>query len=212
MGDKVPEVSAADYNRACFLVGRFMNYWALLEGAVNSSIGKLLGMESLEETIVTANINFFAKTSILKVVVNLKGGKAPWALAGIKTIEQIADLANERNVVVHNVFGPDEDGNVQFLHVKAKTKLVFPDTVWTPDYFEDRCQLAADLRDKLKTLVDSMTKKPFTLGGLLLAAATEKPNGPATLGSLASLLQADPNYQPAKYEKDPRTPREPDPK
>lgn len=200
MADKVTQAGAEEYNRACFLVGRFMYHWALLDSAVNDALGKLLGMGNLEEAIVTANANFRAKTNILKSFVDLKGGEANWAKAAIKDIQAIADLSNERNTVVHNVFGPESNGDVRFLHVKANSKLTFPDTVWSPEYFAERWNLAKDLRTRVESLVERMTKKPFTLGELLLEYAKKQPPEQAHGNYLGRLLQGDLNSQTAKSE------------
>lgn len=126
MADKITDEGPRHYGQACFLVGHFIYHFALLESAINDGIGKLLGMGNLEEAIATFNMQFRGKTSVLKAIVKLKGGDADWAKEAVKDIEAIVTLSTDRNTVVHNVFGPVGNGNVQFLTMKARDELKYP--------------------------------------------------------------------------------------
>lgn len=161
------EYTSADFDKACLMVGRFMYHFALLEGAVNTGVGKLLGLKNLEETIATSNMQFRAKIHILKTVVDLKGGSPEW----LKDLEAIADFSAIRNTIAHNIFGPDE-GGVKFLAVKAKGKLTFPNTVYSDAQFVEFWSRARSLREKLETIIKGLERPYVSLNSLLGQALT----------------------------------------
>lgn len=126
MAEKVTQDTRKKYDHAYKLVGQFMGIWASLESSVNDGVGKLLGMDTLEATIATANMQFRSKIHILKAVVHLRCGLSEWGKAAIKDIEEADTLADTwRNIVAHNGFVPHGDG-VRFLIVRARGKLDFP--------------------------------------------------------------------------------------
>lgn len=182
MADKIPH---EEFENACLLVGRFMYHFALLEGAVNSGIKKLLGLKDLEGTIATSNMQFRSKIHILKSVVHLKGGKSE----ALKDLDAIADFSATRNVIAHNIFGP-ENGGVRFLTAKAKGKLSFPTTIYSNADFLVLCRTASDLRAKMETITDGLSKPKLGLLGLLAQASLpERDNPPAPLCQMIVILR-----------------------
>jgi hypothetical protein len=57
--------------RACAKVGIFLQIWALMETQLNHAVGKILSLNILQESIVTANIPFAAKANIVRSALKL---------------------------------------------------------------------------------------------------------------------------------------------
>ena len=175
--------SKMSFEQACLYVGLFMHHFSLLESSLNNGVGALLGINGPEQAIATANMNFYAKIHIVKAAVDLKGGDAEWA----KDIQQIADFSILRNIVVHNVFGPNANGGIQFLTVKAKGKLSFPETIWSITDFERHFATAKSLRFKLDDILSKLEARRKENKGLL---------GKAMLASLLPAQHSHPTRQP----------------
>lgn len=184
-----PQFTSEQYDKACYLVGRFLYHWALLEGALDTGIGKLLGMKTLEASIATTNMQARSKIHIIKTLVNLKGGESEWAKAGVKTMDAVGTLSDTRNVVAHVVFGPHESGGVRFLRVKAKGKLSYPETVYSIDDFKGYWAQATRLRQEVEALVERLTEKPSSLAALFASFATLPPNEQGHENHLGRLAQ-----------------------
>jgi hypothetical protein len=206
MADKI--TPGGDYDKACYQVGRFIYHFALLESAINDAIGKLLGMGTFEEAIATFNMQFRAKTNILKAIVNLKGGNADWAKQALKDIEAIVTLSTDRNTAVHTVFGPDGKDAVRFLTVKARDELKYPETIWRDSDFEQKWQQAVDLRVRVEEMVKRLVKG-FSLEDLVSDWAKTQALGPATGNYLGRLLLGTPDSQPPTSEESSQTQQEP---
>ena len=171
------DLSAADFDRACLLVGRFMYHFALLEGALNTGIEKLLGLRSLEGAIATANMPLRSKIHILKSVVNLKGGPVEW----VKTFDEVVDFSTVRNTVAHTIFGPEAGGGVRFLAVKAKTRLTFQNTVWTERDFLEHSKRARSLSERVSQIIETIEPNPQAINALLALALTDAQNPTAAM-------------------------------
>jgi len=213
--DKKVKLTGEDFNHACFLVGRFMYEWALLESAINGGVGKLLGMDAVEETIATNNMQFRNKANILKTVIDLRGGGDDWAKAAHKDIEKICDLSLDRNIVAHTIFGPTEDGKVRFLVVKASDKLKFPETVWSPEDFVARYKKMKIYRGRVEEIISVLAKRKIGLGGMFGAwtqLANQLPPGQDHGNYLGRLLLGNPDSPTPTSEEAPQTPQEPEKK
>lgn len=211
---KVTQETQKQYEHAYMLVGRFMSHWSILEGSVNEGVGKLLGMDTLEATIATANMQLRSKVHILKAVVDLKCGSTPWGKAAIKDIERVATLADTwRNIVAHVGFVPHDDG-VKFLAVKARGKLAFPETIRNGTEFlivsGEITQLAARIDEIVVTLTTK--KRGKTLGDLLVEYANAETPQPETENFLGRLLLGSQGSHPPTNEVSPQTLQEPEAK
>ena len=142
--------------KACTLVGQFMNSWALLESAMNTGIGELLGMGNIERIIATSNMQVRSKIHIFKTLINLMGAPEDWVRGSIKTLNAITTKSDHRNMVAHTPFGPHESGGVEFLVIRAKGKLTFPDTIWSEDEFKGHFREIEELRNELEKIVDRL--------------------------------------------------------
>ena len=211
MADTVSQTGPKEYDRACILVGRFMYNWALLENALNTGVGKLLGMGNIESAIATANMQARAKIHIIKTLVDLKGGGATWAKKAGKDMDAVSALSAIRNTIAHVVFGPDESGGVRFLTVRAKGKLSFPDTILSEGDFRKYYGEARRLGDEVKAIVERLSKGRG-LGAFIAALgepASLTPPEQESPSPLARLLLGDRGSPPATSETAPETPQEP---
>lgn len=139
-----------EFEAAFKLVGQFMWHWAALEAELNRSLRTLLGLGALEAIVVTANMGVRDKIHTVRTLVNLHGpGDPDWRARANKTIELIAGISEQRNVVAHTFFAPHKKGGVEFLTVKAKGALAVPNVVWGLKTFErhegDMNRLSKDL-------------------------------------------------------------------
>ena len=168
-----------------------MYHWALLEGQLNTAVEKLLGLENLAGVVVTANLTFRSKLHIVQTMIELKAAKpTEWSAAAKKDLTRIADLSNVRNTVAHTTFGPPTDGEglVQFLTVKAKGKLQFPNDVWTKETFDKHCGEMSRLRTRLEELITEVM--PVRRGLLRdLIASNQLTPQPETASPPSPLLQ-----------------------
>ena len=65
-------------------------------------------------------------------------------------------MADLRNVVAHTAFGPHDSGAVEFLTIKAKGKLTFPEMIWSDTQFHEYCNKMGSLREKLEEVTEKL--------------------------------------------------------
>jgi hypothetical protein len=211
MADKVTQEQKKTYEHAYMLVGQFMSFWAILEDSVNMGVGKLLGMDTLEATIATANMQFRSKIHILKAVVHLRCGLTQWGKAAIKSLEEAGTLADTwRNVVAHNGFVPHGDG-VKFLIVRAKGKLHFPETIRSEVDFLVVDKRLGELARRIDEIVSKVAamKVKGSLADLLAHWSTSPPPQPEGDNYLGRLLPSFQDFAPPTNEESPQTPQGP---
>jgi hypothetical protein len=160
----------AEFDHACLLVGRFMYQFALLEAAVDNAIGNLLRIRSLENQILVRNIEFSRKINILKSAVSLGGKKEEKG----RLLNRIAKVSEIRNVIAHNVFGPDK-GGIRFLTVAAKSELKFPETFYTEERFGEMIREMIGLGTKLDAMVKEIEKPSANVLAAMMQNATNPP-------------------------------------
>lgn len=142
-----------DYDRVCLLVGRYMHHFALLESGIDTAVGKLLSIDTLQNQIVVRNIEFSRKIYILKSAVSLKTKQ----VEKVALLNKVMKAAEIRNVVAHNVFGPDR-GGIRFLTVAARSELKFPETFYTLEGFSELTDELVWLRAMIDKMTAEMTK------------------------------------------------------
>ena len=140
--------------RCVAMVGYFLQFWSVLESTVNRALEYALDLTSLQGTIVAKNIMMRDKIHILKTLVDLRGVDVERFKA---VLEEISTLSGDRNMMAHDMFFPDDEGDgVQFLVVKAKGKLAFPKTHWSAAAFLKKyvrlSKLAKDAEDLATSL------------------------------------------------------------
>jgi hypothetical protein len=212
MAKKVTQEQKETYDHAYKLVGQFMSFWAILESSVNAGVGKLLGMDTLEAIIATANMQFRSKIHILKAVVHMRCGLTEWGKGAIKSIEEAGTLADTwRNIVAHNGFVPHGDG-VKFLIVRAKGKLHFPETIRSEVDFlvvDKRLGELAERVDEIVAKVAAM-KVRGSLADLLAHWSTSPPPQQEGENYLGHLLPNFQGFAPPTNEESPQSPQEPE--
>lgn len=107
----MPEPKLAEW------LGYFIMAWSLIEAAIEVGIGKQLGTEPLESSIVTAGLMFRARASILMSLLNRDSSKNAEAISILKIIEQIED----RNDILHSTIGGSAS-QIWFNRRKTKRK------------------------------------------------------------------------------------------
>jgi len=142
--------------RATALVGQFLQYWSVLESTINQAIEQGLKINYLQGAVLASNITFRNKIHILKVLVDLRGIDAE-RLKGY--VDEVATLSYARNMVAHDVFWADEEGDgVKFAVAKAKNKLSFPDTRWSIQNFLEKFEQINDLVLKMQQVTTTVSK------------------------------------------------------
>lgn len=176
MGEILTQDRAKEYDLAYRLVGRFMFHWALLENSLNDGIEKLFGMDSLEATIVTANIQFRSKIHVLKAFIDLKCDTNKWRELALTDLERIGTVNDQwRNTIAHVAFGPSE-GGVKFLKIRARGKLNFVSPVWTETDFDNMRTEIIALTQRVDEIVKALIpKKPLTIADLVTLAGVSTP-------------------------------------
>jgi hypothetical protein len=132
------DISSLDAETRCVvLVGKFLQRWAAMEGAMRLAIEKTLELDAFQAAIIASNTRLWDKINILRTLVS----RLPFDADKIKRFDDlllgIGNASYKRNMMAHNAFAPSPDGKgVSFSVTKAKGKLAFPDTVWGLVEFE----------------------------------------------------------------------------
>ena len=176
------------------LVGYYLQAWALMEWRLNEFISGALRLVSLEATIVTKNIQFRDKIHIAKTLVDLRLHDEPKCEAYTTMLNSLAGLSPDRNMVAHDMFGPEGDG-VRFYVSKAKGKLSFPNTVWTFDTFVQKTNELRDFNEELTRLLDEIPKISLAEQLTKLGVTTQERGSPKYLAALLLRSQESPDSE-----------------
>lgn len=204
-------LGAADFTklgpdmRCVALVGFFLQYWSGLEATLNQAIEQALDLTMVQGAVVTKNIQLRDKVHILKTLVDLRGNDTDHLK---QVLEDVAQMSGERNMIAHDTFLPDHEGDgVEFVVVKAKGKLAFPKTKWSiADIFAKYAKILELTQGAREVTV---VLSAITLGKLLREA--QEPNAAfGGLGLLNPLLHQLPeplhsSPPPTNTEKRPET-------
>lgn len=199
--------------RALALVGHFLQWWSMLESKLNDALGNGLRLTQLQTTIVTKNIQLRDKINILKTLVHTRGQEVERFKGAL---EEVSKLSLDRNMVAHDIFMDDDDGDgVKFLVVKAKGKLAFPNTRWSIADFFVKFYETVRLSKEVDAMAVVLTS--LSLADLSLLRPPEPIQGQPALGLLGALNLPFPESQssspsPASREISDETPPEPDQK
>lgn len=185
-----------DPNVRCWaLVGRFLQHWALMEAALKNAVAKALGLDLIQEAILTNNLQLRDKIHILRTAVDIASIHPGTERVRFKKIlKDIGEYSPTRNMMAHDVFAPHDDG-VKFLIIKAKGSLQFPTTNWGVKEF-------SEAYDKLMMFTESVEELQSKLLDARLASAiakaqaratTEPTNALALLAGLYQIAPADPD-------------------
>jgi hypothetical protein len=140
-------------------VGEFLYHFSLLEQEIDDGIGKLLGIETGAVDIVTANMDFGRKVSVLR--------SAEWFKAKLAddsrtkklkdTFNAIMALNDDRKIVAHCTFSfGQEKGAVIFRRVVAKKELKVENIEWSNDKFRESFRKIEETRHGVRQLIDDL--------------------------------------------------------
>ncbi|MDR9772406.1 hypothetical protein RJJ65_07005 [Rhizobium hidalgonense] len=109
--------------RAFALVGRFMSHFALLEAGINTALGNVLELQSLQQVVVTRNMAFDEKIKTLRTLVRITILDPVEAKRFDALAIRARKLGETRNVVAHTPFraSPTSDG-VEFLRANRRRR------------------------------------------------------------------------------------------
>jgi hypothetical protein len=192
--------------RTVALVGHYLQCWALLEGVLERTIGKVVGLSALQAAIVVKNMQLRDKISLLKTVINLS--PYPKQQEYIDTLTSVADITRtERNIIAHESFHQDDKGDgVRFMIVRAKGKITFPDIRWSVNDFGNKTQrifeLVAEIEEIRQTINPlSGPTANVMLGGLgLLGSPNHLLPHILDSGLLEATVEIDDGSQPCSDE------------
>ena len=161
MGNSDSDSYARASMRSCRLVGQFIQHWAGVESQLDNTMAAALGLTSLQAAIVAVNIPVANKIHITATAVELAGLDEKKIKHYKRHLNKLWDLNDDRNMLVHYMFGPSEDETAtNFIVTQAKGKLKFPDIVWTSEDFAKRYKHMRALDQKLGELTKELKKSP----------------------------------------------------
>jgi len=92
-------------------IGAFIQHWAYMEYALDEVMGAALGLEALQVRIVAANISLQSKVYTANAAIDLAPLSEREKKRFKKTVNEIPNLAGDRNIAAHHIFGPTDDGD-----------------------------------------------------------------------------------------------------
>jgi hypothetical protein len=149
--------------RCYVLVGKFLQAWSAMEIALHNTIGAALAIEYTKTQILCSNITFRDKTNILRTLVDVSSFTDAEKIGAKSKLRKLSNHATRRNMVAHNAFLPDSQGDgVEFMTTKAKGEYEPSLIVWTMNRFQQEERALVQYHDFLKTLEACFKKKPLT--------------------------------------------------
>lgn len=133
------ESAAPDGNeRACELVGRFIFHFSKLEAELDLAIATLFDLDADSAVILTANIDFSRKLSVVASAVRAQNASPDqqWLIKEIdNTFSAIFQINDLRTMIAHSAFSAHAEGGVQFTRNVARKELNRHTHVWTEGGF-----------------------------------------------------------------------------
>jgi len=168
MTDRLSKFLALERSiRTPALIGTYMMHWATVEAGLNHCIAKALGLNHLQGLIVCKNISLRDKINVLKAVINLEIWSENISKHYIAAVNRLALLSQDRNMIAHDMFVDDDEGNgVKFLVAKAKGKLSIPDVRWTVQHFIEKWDDLVVLGGEMYKLSKYLETLPTARAGL----------------------------------------------
>jgi hypothetical protein len=150
--------------RAQALVGLFLQGWSAMESALHNAIGAALEIETIRLWILCANLRFRDKTHILRTLVDVSQFPDTEKDEAKKKLHDLGERALHRNMVAHDPFEPDANGDGVIFHsVKAKGKYQTPDTKWSVQTFTEQDRTSEGYANFLDGLAERFRQIPLTI-------------------------------------------------
>ncbi|MBC6715540.1 hypothetical protein H9Q09_04950 [Aurantimonas sp. DM33-3] len=185
-----------------------------MEHALNECIRLALNLDFAQGLIVTKNLQFRNKQKILRVLINETFQDSEKKSSYERTAIDIGNMSDDRNMIAHDWFGPDEKGDgVSFLVTKANAKLVFPEVRWSILDFAERHNQLMEAAQQLKRM-EPMFQLSDAFKALFSGQSAPPNPEPFSqgIGLLGALLSpSDQDYSPPSTTQsiDPQTPEDP---
>lgn len=160
---KKPLSPGVRYNRACRLVGHFMNQWAQLEHEINTAIHHAFKLIYAEGAIITGNLQIRDKISILRTAVEFYSRERmsdEWRVEANWVFNRLSDFSPVRNMVAHTHFEATEDGDVRFTRVYAKTRFSEGEEIWTREITNEKCAIAQEFQYSIFQIMRELLHEP----------------------------------------------------
>jgi 3-methyladenine DNA glycosylase/8-oxoguanine DNA glycosylase len=145
--------------RACELVGRFVYYFSRVEQQLDAAITKLFKLDPAYAPIVTANLDFYKKLQVVQCAVDLQTKAGMQITNAKRTLNRVAEVNNDRQVVAHSPFDAGDPDGVQFKRTVAKGQLKIEACHWTEKEFEQRFKKLKRLEANLEQIIKKLEPK-----------------------------------------------------
>src|SRR5262245_9469557 len=150
---------------ACSLVGRFQYHFGRVEQKIDQAVIKLLDLDDKAGPVVTGSVAFASKVNFVRTSAYQQAGNDDDKKFAEKTCNDVFEVNNVRQIVIHSSFEPADAGGVQFKRTVAKDgRIRVDDQVWNNEKFSKHyakmTSLEADL-DKLIALIKPVKQVPF---------------------------------------------------
>jgi hypothetical protein len=149
----------------CSLVGRFQYHFGKVEQKIDHAVIKLLDLDEKAGPVVTGSVAFASKVNLVRTCAYQQAGNEQDKQFAKQTCDDVFDVNDVRQIVIHSSFEPVDDGSVQFRRTVAKDgRIRVDDQVWNNERFSKHyskmTSLEADL-DKLIELIKPVKQVPF---------------------------------------------------
>jgi len=150
---------------ACSLVGRFQYHFGRVEQKIDQAVIKLLDLDDNAGPVVTGSVAFASKVNFVRTSAYQQAGNDDDKEFAEKTCNDVFEINNVRQIVIHSSFEPADAGGVQFKRTVAKDgRIRVDDQLWNNEKFSKHyakmTSLEADL-DKLIALIKPVKQVPF---------------------------------------------------
>jgi hypothetical protein len=129
-------------------LGAFTALWSSFDVLIDTAIMKLLKLSPIQGAIVSPNLGFQAKLSILQSLLNLEADKNAPTLAALASISNMAG----RNSIIHGHVHIGDDW-IEFIKVDVKTKITAKKKRFENYAFEDHLHELYNLIEQAQRLL-----------------------------------------------------------
>src|SRR5262245_60951368 len=105
---------------ACSLVGRFQYHFGRVEQKIDQAVIKLLDLDDKAGPIVTGSVDFAKKVNFVRTSAYQQAGNNNDKQFAEQTCDDVFDINDVRQIVIHSSFEPAPGGGVQFKRTVAR--------------------------------------------------------------------------------------------
>lgn len=134
------------------LVGEFQFHFANMEGALNSCVAKVLGIDGTTAAVVTSTLDFAKKVALVLAAID-----ANFSKDNLDTAQKLLKRVRGQNEphrqnIIHSRFLASGTSDVTFFRTTARDKLEQKIFTWTPSDFRQHFSRMASLAGELMAL------------------------------------------------------------